>query len=418
MCLAPLTLPDGQQVACHECWQCLEHKVLDWQGRCIAEGATAAASFALTLTYGRNSMNETLHERAVVLTYSDFQKYLKLLRRHGYVVRYFVAGEYGSAKGRAHWHPILFFYPREDGKSAFPPICGPDHNGVWVEDALSRGEERVRFHHQRVDDKGKPVFLQNGKPALWWPHGFSYWTPVHENSVRYACSYVLKDMKDAEAQGHLSMSKKPPLGARYFERVAEKYVEAGLAPQSLEYRMDEARDSKGAPLQFMLKDRSAELFLEHYIRTWRERRPGRQFPASDLVSNVLEFGTYRVPEGPRQAIEWRERRGPIGPLDVPTKWKAKDFIGPIDLGKVKRRQVAAMRLETDELEQMRYRAQEAGWNGERQRQEDRDREQSVTDGIGFDPGLRDRWRERRATVDGRKQSRKRHDDFARRWRKA
>ena len=83
---------------------------MDWQGRCIAEAATAKAAFAVTLTYGRDAMGEKLHERAVVMTYSDVQRYLKLLRRHRYTVRYFCAGEFGSEKGRVHWHIILFFW--------------------------------------------------------------------------------------------------------------------------------------------------------------------------------------------------------------------------------------------------------------------------------------------------------------------
>lgn len=89
MCQSPNKLADGTQVACHECWQCINAQVDDWCGRCIAENRTAVASHAVTLTYGRDISADSVtygdaeHERAAVLTYSDVQKWLKLFRRHG-----------------------------------------------------------------------------------------------------------------------------------------------------------------------------------------------------------------------------------------------------------------------------------------------------------------------------------------------
>ena len=116
MCISPNTLSDGTQVACRNCWQCRADRINDWVGRCIAESKTAVASHAITLTYGRvhlstenDAYGDAEHPRAAVLTYSDVQKYFKLLRRHGYPLRYFAVGEYGSLKGRAHWHIIAFW---------------------------------------------------------------------------------------------------------------------------------------------------------------------------------------------------------------------------------------------------------------------------------------------------------------------
>ena len=299
MCIAPAILSDGTQAACRRCWQCVDQKINDWAGRCVAEGKTSVASYAVTLTYGRDKLGEKLHERAVVLTYSDVQKYLKLLRRHRYTVRYFVTGEFGGAKGRTHWHIILFFGPRAPlyrrGKlvegadmSPVPPLSGVHQHGHWVENCV--GE---RFNHHRVDEAGNPVYV-NGKPALWWPYGFSYFEPVNQNSVRYNCKYVQKDLDDAEAQGHLAMSKKPPIGAAWFAQEAERYVASGLAPQTLEYRFMEVRrqkrDGSDEVVPFRLKDRSAELFLEHYVHVWRERRGDAPMPESALVEGWMRFG--------------------------------------------------------------------------------------------------------------------------------
>lgn len=274
MCIAPLQLPDGTQVACHGCWQCREQAINDWVGRNIAESLTAKACHAVTLTYGRSRAGDVDHERAVILTYSDVQKYLKLLRRHGYPVRYFVTGEFGSAKGRAHWHIMLYWQDRV-----------PPHE-------LDR-----QFMHGRFDEKtGEQAKDENGDPAFWWPHGFSFWTRPTHAAVRYNCKYIQKDIGEAERQGHLAMSKKPPLGAEYFRRMAEQYVAEGLAPQTLEYRFGDVRrrkqDGTEEVVPFMLKDRSAELFLEHFVTTWQAIRPGQHMPASDLVEEFMDRGAW------------------------------------------------------------------------------------------------------------------------------
>lgn len=247
MCLNPSKISDVGFVACRKCWQCLERKVDDWVGRNIAESKTAKGANSISLTYGYDrSTGDVDHLRSSVLTYSDVQKMLKHLRADGYPVRYFVAGEYGSTKGRAHWHILLY----------------------W--------QDRV------------PEFRLRKDCYLWkyWPHGWSYWDSMSAQSVRYACKYLLKDSEDEHAQMFGPMpSKKPPLGDAYFRHLAEKYVDAGLAPQDLFYSFPDVRRvphgskarTKSAlmagmkPIQFLMRGKTAENFLEHFGKCWRER---------------------------------------------------------------------------------------------------------------------------------------------------
>lgn len=275
MCIARITLANGVSAACHECWQCRERAVNDWVGRCIAERKTSVAAHSVSLTYGRDRrVGSPDHERAVILTYSDVQKFLKLFRRHGFPVRYLVAGEFGGKKGRAHWHILLFWQKRvppgiELGKS------------MWN---LPRYDEETG--EQAKDDKGND--------AYWWPHGFSFWEELHAGSARYAVKYLQKDMGDELRQGHMSVSKKPPLGAKYFRLLAERYVEQGLSPRTLEYAFPEVKRRKGKRagqvVPFMLGGRSAELFLDHFVEAWAAKRPGVPRPPSELVERYLEFG--------------------------------------------------------------------------------------------------------------------------------
>lgn len=244
MCIRPNQLQDGVLVACRECWQCIETRVDDWVGRCIAESRTALACHSITLTYGGGD-----HERAAVLTYSDVQKYFKVLRRRGYPCRYFAVGEYGSKKGRSHWHLIVYWLDRV-----------PPH------------ELGVRF-----DEYHWAEFAKNGKRLR--SRGWSHWEKpgreIYESTaaIRYVCKYVYKDQMDAEAQGFLSMSKKPPLGDAYFRELAGRYVAHGLSPQDFFYSFPEVKRD-GKKIRFCMHGKTAENFIASFCDQWSERRDG------------------------------------------------------------------------------------------------------------------------------------------------
>lgn len=278
MCVAPNILADGTQVACHECWQCRNARVDDWVGRCIAESRTVKAANAITLTYGRDKELESVtygeaeHERAIVLTYSDVQKWLKKLRFNGFPLRYFVTGEYGTRKGRAHWHVIVF----------------------WL-------------------DKVPEHVLGEGFAERHWTHGHSFWTKPEYEHFRYNTKYILKGMGqgEAERQGHLSMSKKPPLGAKYFRDLARRHAEQGLAPQAgteapqgdgwqiggFQYTFPEAVRRNGERVIFTLRDRSLDLFLGAYVEAWAEVHGDKPMPRSKLVEEYLEPGAWKRTAG-------------------------------------------------------------------------------------------------------------------------
>lgn len=270
MCNAPNLLSDGSLVACRKCEQCKDHRVLDWVGRCIAESKTSVAATSITLTYGRDAEGNESHARAAILSYSDVQKYFKRLRKAGYPCRYFVTGEMGSEKGRAHWHGIIFW------KKKVPTAQMDYGNNSWSE--------------------WKPLDLPVERPMQWnkrfhdpcWPHGFSHWEPVQKGtmrgSIRYVCKYIYKNVDDAASQSKLAMSKRPPLGAEYFEQRAQKFVDEGISPQDRFYLFpNEAAQKSGKPLRFRLAGKSADLFCQHFIDKWRAQRPGQHWPHSDWL---------------------------------------------------------------------------------------------------------------------------------------
>lgn len=260
MCRSPITLPNGQQVGCRECDRCISNRVKDWCGRCIAESRTATASFSVTLTYAPLPDGTNRHERTAVLTYSDVQQYLKRLRFHGYNVRFLVAGEFGTLKGRVHWHIILFFL----GKV-------PPHK-IWTKE-----------NEQRWWDD-------------FWPWGHQVWQHADMKSVRYVCKYITKDISGKTTQSKFNMSKVPAIGAHYFRQLAAKYVADGLAPQGPFYRFPEAKKkTDGKPIEFYMRGTTKDDFVAAYVAEWYRVRPSQHIPSSKFVDEWMD----------KQVPEWR-----------------------------------------------------------------------------------------------------------------
>ncbi len=257
MCIRPNRLDDGVEVACRECWQCRKRRVDDLIGRCIAESKYSKKTYAITLTYAQDA-----GVNAVTLVYKDVQDFLKRLRKN-YKCRYIVAGEYGSAKGRAHWHIIVFF------KDNVPDV-------------------------------------QENKRVQWkyWPHGFSYFQYPDWKGFEYALKYVLKDQTSRSADAHLAMSKKDmqwceqsqkmkmqgaPLGYQYFNWLADEYVRQGLAPQSYFYKFGGIRDYKNREKTFMMTGKTKENFMERFLQKWMEKYEAD--PRSEIVDEYLDYVT-------------------------------------------------------------------------------------------------------------------------------
>lgn len=256
MCLTPVMIPNVGPVACRECRLCRDNRVNDWVGRCIAESKTATHAYTVTLTYGGDDKYGNVSPEATVLTYSDVQGYLKRLRKWTPgTIRFFVTGEFGSAKGRAHWHMCLFVY-------------GGDIPNLRLEE---------RYLH---DD---------GKGHALWKDGFSFWKTAHPENLRYACKYILKAQTEGLALKAMGLSTKPPLGDAYFRLEAARYVDQGLAPRDLFYRFPEDRLQNGQTRTYKLSGAPAYNYLAAFDAEWQGRFGNELWPQSELMDAYCDL---------------------------------------------------------------------------------------------------------------------------------
>lgn len=88
-------------VPCGKCNQCLKERRLVWLFRLYQESLHSIATYFVTLTFDDT---KTLP----FLLKEDLQLLFKRLRKQGFEFKYYAIGEFGSEKGRPHYHIVFF----------------------------------------------------------------------------------------------------------------------------------------------------------------------------------------------------------------------------------------------------------------------------------------------------------------------
>lgn len=226
MCITPNwtytnkgSVPIKVIVPCRECWRCRSNRVNDYVARSLCEASTSDWVVSLTLTYrdSEERENDLAHK---YITPQHFQDFVRSLRKRGHKIRYIAVGEYGTLKGRAHFHCILF------GIGKKPDIPNKKNH----------------------DDPDGP-----------WPHGYIFadWDGS-ERAIRYVCKYL---QKGEPGEYWFTLSKKPALGSEFFKKRAEEYARNGVLPSSFNYLPPGGH--KGRP--YLLKGASRRDFIRHLL---------------------------------------------------------------------------------------------------------------------------------------------------------
>ena len=239
-CLEPQVLFDrsGQRflARCRDCKKCQKDSVTRWVGKCVLEALASEKTVALTLTY-----NDDYFENSQVVPKADVQNMIKRLRADGHRVRYFIVSEFGSKKGRGHWHCLLFFsYENPSKPLELPPVeTEKQHWKYWCSDR----------RHGRVN-----------------PLGFVFVQKPDQHGVAYVLKYIQKSSAEASFRRPMR-SLKPALGTFGLPVIAKQMVKAGL-PFSHVYTIENVTFRNGNLIRFsvvgsMLRD----LWLE-YKKAW------------------------------------------------------------------------------------------------------------------------------------------------------
>lgn len=196
-------------IPCGGCVGCRLKRAGEWAVRGTHEASLYLDNCFITLTYDKARLPDRPIGHApadIGLYYPDFQEFMKRLReKYGSGIRFMVSGEYGDAKGRPHFHAILFNFNFPDRKT-------------WY---------RTKQGHQ--------VFRSASLEELW-PWGNSDIGSVTPQSIGYVARYVMKKVTGKAADTHYDKhdpetgeifsvepefahySLKPGIGAEWFAK--------------------------------------------------------------------------------------------------------------------------------------------------------------------------------------------------------
>lgn len=186
-CTSPIWLEKrGLYVPCMHCMSCRISYAREWSVRLMNEFETSFGKGCfLTLTYATENLpaDMSIHK-------DELQRFFKRLRKRlgEHKIKYYACGEYGEKNGRPHYHAIIF--------------------GLSVMDAM--------------------IVL----PDVW-KLGFFKVMPVHYESCRYVCNYVMKKY-NGELAKEVYGDKEIPfrlsslgLGKQYALQYREKILDKG-----------------------------------------------------------------------------------------------------------------------------------------------------------------------------------------------
>lgn len=223
----------------------------------LAEANTSTHTLAITLTYGRKG-GQVDHFHSTNLVYHDVQNFLKLYRKNYGKCSYFCSGEYGTKKGRAHWHLILFAKRKPDW-----PTLKIFHDDTWIHGHMFMKEVQKGDHKE----------------------------------MTYVAKYAVKDTdKRFEEETLAHWSTRPPLGIEFFKKLAKQYVKQGIVPKSPNYRIPGQRTKKGQSIEYYMRGILEETFVSTFVEEWYKAYPNRLFEGNKWlykVANRIETKTER-----------------------------------------------------------------------------------------------------------------------------
>ena len=206
-------MPEIIELPCQQCIGCRIDRSKAWAIRCVHEKSLFENNCFITLTYNDENLD---HFGSLVK--SDFQKFVKRLRKHHrgiqkvesesgkttYSIRYFHCGEYGEKLKRPHHHACIFNFDFED-------------KVLW------KVRQGVRLYRSAELEK-------------LWQKGYATLGDVTIESAAYVARYITKKINGKEAENHykrvdietgeirqlvpeyITMSRRPGIGKRWFDQ--------------------------------------------------------------------------------------------------------------------------------------------------------------------------------------------------------
>lgn len=233
MCLNPIYVK-GQHFPCRKCIECLIQYSTEWTHRIMLESKKYEHNCFITLTYNEDNLPDKAS-----LSKRDLQLFFKSLRKRlsGCAIRYFACGEYGSERGRPHYHAIIFNWVPDDlvffrFDGDIPLYRSKTLEKIWKKGFSSVGfltEKSVKYcskyiqlgQNYKTSDKIPPFTLMSRRPGIALdciPNSVYQDLSIYRNGKKYLAprSFMKKFKEEFPELYELMKYKKLSLGQKLY----------------------------------------------------------------------------------------------------------------------------------------------------------------------------------------------------------
>lgn len=324
-------------VVCRKCESCRKARKREWLGRLLAEEHTADAVWFATFTYAGGYDNPD----AYFLKYRDMQLTFKRWRKAGYRFRHLTVGEYGTERGRAHWHSMIFWY----GKVPDLPLG-------------------VRLWHPE-----QPECPPGAPTQDLWPHGMAQFELPKSN--RGCAVYILDYLEKGSTKEHLEsprMRCSTGMGLEYLEEYARRHAREGLGlfQAGPRYTLPNNNNRDGKPFYYTL-DRYGALYprmLEVYLLEWATLRSSQRLPLNEQLVEYLEDVVHELERQPQIVQDYIAEVYGYEPVTVPEEDAIEFTMVSADWGITRDTLGASTLYRFNKEGEIAWQATEAGVSGE------------------------------------------------------
>lgn len=258
------------QLPCGKCTECRLEYARQWAVRCVHESQVHEKNSFITLTYAPEKLVSPK------LIYSDFQKFMKKLRKtQDTPIGVFVTGEYGDKTKRPHWHAILFNYEPPDLKFKRSNDRGDRIyssqvlDKIWANGTTEIGS--VTFESAGYCARYAAKKLSHGKDS---EHDFQ---PISKKSSKHAIGkkWLEKNWPDIFNYGKCELLGKPDSSIpRYYEKWLKINQPEAWVTYVTRTKQKIIHDARSRSEQ-QLKEWQDMVDNRHYTRRWNVLTPNQ-----------------------------------------------------------------------------------------------------------------------------------------------
>lgn len=172
---------------CGTCLSCRTSRAKDWSNRLFLESLDYEKNYFITLTYNDANCPHDLIKRHV-------QDFFKSLRNAGFKFRYFIAGEYGEASKRPHYHALMF------------------------------GLDLTDLELFNIDEEEHKYYISD-TISKHWQFGNHLIAEMSPETICYTARYCTKKLgSDDYKREFILMSRRPGIGFNYLEKHKDELI--------------------------------------------------------------------------------------------------------------------------------------------------------------------------------------------------